>query len=72
MRSEYEKFAQGYINDYLISANGNSFFARIIKKLFKINIIRILYSKNKLLDLQNALQCEAHRELFLAGLKGIN
>lgn len=69
IENEYRKFASKYIDDYLLIASGNFTLAsRGIRKLFKKNIVRYFYSKQRLLHLQNSLQCEAHSELFLSGL----
>ena len=58
--------------EYLKIANGYGFVEKILNKLYKIFGKKYLYekyNKQKSLDLLNSLQCEAHRELFIQGLK---
>jgi len=50
-------------NNFHLFENGNA------KSLIGIDISKRFYSRKKLLKLQNYIQCEAHRELLLKGLK---
>jgi hypothetical protein len=48
---------------------GNSCLHIFSRKIFRINLSKWLYSRRKLLALQNLVQCEVHRELVLRGLR---
>jgi poly-gamma-glutamate synthesis protein (capsule biosynthesis protein) len=69
VREEYEKFAAQMLNGYLTAFHGNSFLLRVMNKLCGRKLAKKLYSKKALIVLQNFIECEAHRELVLAGLK---
>ena len=65
VEKEYGKFAEKKQDFYLDSLQANYYFYRLFTKFFGINISKRLYSKKRLLRLQNIIQCEAHRELLL-------
>ena len=74
----YKTFALCNINRYLLSAHGISkknVLFRIINKLtgyrYEEYFIKSKYGKNSLLCLQNFIECEAQRELFIEGLKAL-
>ena len=69
VEKEYEKFAKKMQGFYLDSLLANYYFYRVFSKFFGINISKWLYTKKRLLRLQNLIQCEAHRELLLRGIK---
>ena len=69
IENKYYEFAKSMNGFYLDRLQGNSFLHRIFYKLFRINISKYYYSKKKLLILQNFVECEAHRELLLRGIK---
>lgn len=60
-RSSYNKKISGVI--------GKNIFVRILNKLFNNVITDSLYKQSNDLVLENIIECEAHRELFLAALK---
>ncbi len=76
IESRYAEFSKKMLNQYLlrISGIGNSFLFRVINKLTKGNYgkmkIKKRYTKSSLLAIQNLIECEAHRELFLRGVWG--
>lgn len=57
-----------YLNDCMGKLGRNIFF-RILNRLSKRHLLIKNYDKSQLLILQNVIECEAHRELFLNGLK---
>lgn len=72
---EYARFAQDKINVYLLTSSGygHKYFQRMLNKLFGYRLSNFLakkfYNKKELLTIQNCLECEAHRELWIKGLK---
>lgn len=70
IEKEYKKFTEKNIELYLRSFLGfGKWLSRADRYLFKGNLLKHKYDKNKLLALQNYIECEAHRELVLTGLK---
>ena len=69
IEEEYRKFSEKYIWNYLYSISG---FPRILrgidKKILDKRILRWIY-KDKVVNILNFIECEAHRELFIEGLK---
>lgn len=71
IEERYREFAQKNIENYLRYFSGfNKWISRIDRYLLKDFLVKRKYNKKKLLALQNYIECEAHRELILAGLKG--
>ena len=71
LQAEYEKLAAENVNRYLLKTRGESYSlgSRIYGKIFKHELpIKKKYTRRSLLALQNIVECETHRELFLAGL----
>lgn len=72
---KYEEFADSMIKNYLISFSGlkRNFFYKVFDKLsghrLTDHILKSKYNKTKKLALLNFIECEAHRELLLRGLK---
>ena len=75
VESKYEEFAKSMVENYLWAFSGTSrtFLYKVFDKITAHGITkRILkkrYSRNKKLILQNFVECEAHRELIIKGLK---
>ena len=65
VRDEYEKYAKKELGRYLIMVN-RSIVLKIIYKLFPNLFEKINFNYTAIL---NALECEAHNELFIEGLK---
>lgn len=73
----YSNFSEKYISNYLCSLRGHqSFLFRAINKLAKNGLRKVLvnckYGKREFLIIQNCIECEAHQELLLQGLKENN
>lgn len=72
--NEYQKFSEQFLDTYLTACLGsNNIFVRALNKLTKGKaakyVLRKRYKKSEMLALINYIECEAHRELFLTGLK---
>ncbi len=69
VEGQYRRFAEENIQLYLRSLSGfGKWLSRIDRKLLNGMLLRRKYNKNQLLEIQNYIECEAHRELLLAGL----
>lgn len=70
IEQQYRKFALKNRNTYLRRFSGFSKWLSFIdQKLLKGFLVRHKYNKMQLLAMQNYIECEAHRELIIAGLK---
>lgn len=75
VEENYKKFAKSMACGYLIEMSGVSknIFFRVINKLTGYHFAKVFikkkYNNKTLLSLQNFIECEAHRELLLSGLK---
>ena len=75
VRQEYRTLAEKNIDQYLLVMSGvaRRFWFRVVNKLsghrFEKYYLQSKYKKRSLLAMQNMVECEAHRELFLKGLK---
>ncbi len=78
INKSYTKFSIQCINDYLwvMSGASNCLLLRMINKLSKYRFYKLYvhykYSDERLMALLNYLECEAHRELIIEGLKNYN
>lgn len=73
IKEQYRKFAKISMENYLRNFSGfGKWLSRIDRYLLKGNLLKNKYNKKKLLAIQNYVECEAHRELLLSGLKGEN
>ncbi|EYE87684.1 hypothetical protein Q428_12035 [Fervidicella metallireducens AeB] len=71
IKEQYRKFAEKSIENYLKNLSGfGKWLSRVDRYLLKGNLLKNKYNKKKLLAIQNHVECEAHRELVLCGLKG--
>ena len=68
----YKDFADTHVKRYLREFVGRSFTIRAINALFGRKLMQLLLGKTSYLAIQNYLECEAHHELFLRGIKNIN
>lgn len=70
IEKQYKEFAEKNTNSYLRTLSG---FGKLISRLdrYLLNgfLLKRKYSKEKLLTIQNYIECEAHRELLLEGLR---
>ena len=69
VQQEYDKFAAQMLNGYLEIFHGRNIISRILNKLFRHKRMTRIYSTTDLTAIQNIVECEAHRELVLTGLK---
>ncbi|AEB75394.1 CapA family protein [Clostridium botulinum] len=73
IEEKYNEFAKNKIQFYLRSFCGfGKWLSRIDRHLLRGRLLRKLYNNNQILKIQNFIECEAHRELVLMGLKGEN
>ena len=68
----YKDFAYTHVKRYLREFIGRAFIIRAINALFGRKLMQLLLGKTSYLAIQNYLECEAHHELFLRGIKNIN
>lgn len=76
VEDEYSKFAKNMVNGYLLTCSGYShnFILRLFNKLSRYKLTDFIvnrFRKNELLAIRNYIECEAHRELWLEGLKNV-
>lgn len=67
---KYQEFSQDNIESYLRLFSGvGKWLSRVDRYLLNGILIKYKYRRKKLLALQNYIECEAHRELLLQGIK---
>lgn len=74
LEKQYIDFSKKYIGSYLLALHGHrSLLFRVFNKLTRGIIGRLVvtyyYRRDCLLPIENFIECEAHRELLLSGLK---
>lgn len=73
VEENYRRFASSMIDTYysrcLAKVRKNIIF-KSVNKLLRGRILRSCFSERECIEILNTIQCEAHRELFLEGLKG--
>lgn len=75
IKKEYSKFASSMCDNYLlaISAQHRSLIRRVINKLsshrYEKKLLNRKFNKENLMVIQNYIECEAHQELLLRGVK---
>lgn len=70
IEKEYRKFAEENIENYLRSLSGfGKWLNRIDRRLLNGTLMKRKYNKKQLIKLQNYVECEAHRELLIEGLR---
>lgn len=68
VKQNYQIFADQYLNNYLQNCSswlGRNLLTRILNRITGHHLFSWLYSKQDFLRIQNILDCEAHREIFL-------
>lgn len=72
VETEYARFARGYLGSYVCAfvPGARSLAFRALNKLSGGRLMRALAGRVDRLAALNYLECEAHRELFAAGLRG--
>ena len=69
LQNEYKKFAVHKLNEYLSVFLGKNLILRGVNKIMGHRLVSNLLNQNSYLMIQNFLECEAHHELFLNGIK---
>lgn len=69
IRNNYKEYAKKYLETYLRILNGNSCWFRLVNKVSRGGLIYRIQKKRGLLKVLNLIECEAHRELILTGIK---
>jgi poly-gamma-glutamate capsule biosynthesis protein CapA/YwtB (metallophosphatase superfamily) len=70
VEKQYREFALSNYYSYIRKISGlNSFISKLDRRLFNDMLVKHKYNKKQLLAIQNYIECEAHNELVLAGLK---
>lgn len=69
VKENYNKFSEEKIYEYLIALRGNNAIDKVLRKIFGKKIIMKFYNKKSLLRILNYIECEAHNELLIEGLK---
>ena len=74
VEGEWRRFAEEYVDGYLRSFAPGSWTltGKVLNKLTRGRIWRLLTSARRLLAERNYVECEAHRELFLEGLRELS
>jgi len=77
VEEEYAKFAQNMVNRYLLACSGyeHKLLIRILNKLCRYKLTTFFvgrFKKNELLAIRNFIECEAHKELLIEGLKKLS
>lgn len=77
LENKYREFAEKMQDNYLLAfsaTNRYGFIFRLLNKLtggkYQNRLMNKKYTETKRLVIQNFIECEAHRELLLLGLKG--
>lgn len=69
IEKEYEKFSKKNLNIYLNIMNKVRFYKKILNRIFNRKFFIKTYNKIDCLRILNIIECEAHRELLICGLK---
>ena len=76
IKKEYKRFAKIMLNEYMFACLGYKHkpILRVMNRLCGGCLAKLLvhsYKKEELLAIRNYIECEAHRELWLEGLKNV-
>jgi len=69
VENTYKEFSREMLSNYLSGLHGDNLFFRILNKFSKRRYVKHLYSRKSLNLVRNILECEAHRELAIRGLR---
>jgi len=70
IKRKYEEFAQDNLYSYLRVFSGlGKWLLRLDRRILKGLIIKRMYDKKRLLAIQNYIECEAHRDLIITGIR---
>lgn len=74
VKREYDKFADSFLEHYLFVFSGrsrnllNDVLNKLTNQRFNRWVLRKKYTEKRKIAMQNFIECESHRELFLNGL----
>ena len=74
IRKAYQDFADSMIDNYLsksLAKIRSNIIFRILNKLLGNRLLRKCFDSTSIVNVINTIECEAHREVFLAGLKNL-
>lgn len=70
IKEKFKEYSHENIINYLVSISGQSkTVSRIDRIFFKRHFLKRKFSKKRLLKIQNFIECEAHQELLIEGVK---
>lgn len=72
IKHQYTAFAEKKLNGYYaasLGVLGSSIFGRLLSRVFRRKLWKHFYRNREMLCLRNFIECEAHSELFIEGLK---
>jgi poly-gamma-glutamate capsule biosynthesis protein CapA/YwtB (metallophosphatase superfamily) len=70
--TKYQEFASANVESYLKRFSGfGRFISAIDRRFLNGLLLKRKYNTNKLLEIQNYIECEAHRELVIKGLSNL-
>lgn len=69
IEEKFNDYCMKNIDRYLEDIRKKSFFFKVFNKICNHKLSHTLYDEKQLLNLLNDIQCEAHREIMLYGLK---
>jgi hypothetical protein len=73
VENRYAEFAKESMQSYLRNLSGfGRFMSWIDRRLMSGALVKAKYKSNQLMTVQNYIECEAHRELILAGLENMD
>jgi len=73
VENRYAEFAKESMQPYLRNLSGfGRWMSWIDRRLMNGALLKAKYRSNQLMTVQNYIECEAHRELMLAGLKDMD
>mgnify|MGYP004504972145 FL=1 len=69
INKNYEEFAKEMLNTYLKVFDRKKIINRLINKFFIHHFYEKIYKNDDYIGISNIIECEAHRELLITGLK---
>lgn len=69
VQEKFNDYCKKNIDRYLEDIRKKNFFFKVINKICNHKLSYMLYDEKQLLNLLNDIQCEAHKEIMLSGLK---
>ena len=69
IEKKYSEFANNNLNLYLYAMSRKRMYKKLLNRIFNRKYFIKIYNKKDCLEILNYIECEAHRELFIKGLK---